>query len=189
MSQRVKPLEEKHLREWATAQNLILDNRDFDTRWQDQGSLGEAENNVYFDEPSQRWFKRNNLSYHSSYLEFFYRMALHNELFPEAPLALEGFVETADGLQPVMSQHNVRSQRGATRDEVVILMRKLGYENIRNTDDYYNEETGIQVEDLHNENVLMGEDGQIYVIDPVIYLDDGGKHHRLSSGEPLSFAA
>lgn len=187
ISNAVRPIEEKYLRQWAKAQNLMLDNADFEKKWQEQGQMGEAENNAYFDEASQRWFKRNNLSYHSNWLEFFYRLALQTELFPEAAYALEGFVETVDGLQPVISQPHVRGERGASRQEVIQHMKKLGYQNLPGTDDYYNKLSGIKVEDMHDENVLIGPDGMMYVIDPVIYLDDEGKIGRITSQEPLEW--
>lgn len=186
ISKLVKPVEEKYLRLWAEKQNLLKDNAEFERNWNAQGRLGETENSIYFDEKNQKWIKRNNLIYHSSYLDFFYRMALHNEMFPEAPLELLGFVESSEGLLPLISQPHVSAKKGASRDIVVPYMMKLGYENIPKTDDYINRQTGIRVEDLHDENVLVGDDGLLYVIDPVIYLDDEGKMRRLQSGDSLN---
>jgi hypothetical protein len=186
MAKRVKPVEEKWLTRWAEQVGLIMDNDEFDRKWDEQGKKGEAENNVYFDEESQRWFKRNNLSYHTTYLEFFYRLALHNASFPEAPYALEGFVINDGELQPVISQPHVRATKGASPVDVERLMNKLGYSKIQGTDhDYINREKGIRVEDMHDENVLMDENGNIFVVDPVIYLDDEGKKHRITSKDPL----
>lgn len=185
ISKLVKPIEEKYLREWAQKHNLILDNNEFTKKWMQQGRMGETENEIYFDVPTQRWFKRNNLIYHSNYLEFFYRVALHNEMFPEAPLNFEGFVETDTGLMPVISQPNVTAKQGATREIVIDHMRKLGYENIPNSDDYINREKGVRIEDLHDENVLIGKDGLLYVVDPVIYLDDDGKMNRITSQDSI----
>jgi hypothetical protein len=186
MSKRVKPVEEKWLHHWAEQVGLMMDNKEFDRKWKQQGEKGEAENNVYFDEESQRWFKRNNLSYHTTYLEFFYRLALHNSAFPEAPYALEGFVMNHGELQPVISQPHVRATKGASPVDVEQLMNNLGYSKIPGTQhDYINQEKGIRVEDMHDENVLMDDDGNIFVVDPVIYLDDEGKKHRITSSDPL----
>lgn len=186
ISSLVKPIEAKYLREWANKHGLMLNNNEFTKKWIEQGRMGETENENYFDEASQRWFKRNNLIYHSNYLEFFYRMALHNQLFPEAPLTLEGFVETEDGLSPVISQPNVAAKKGASRDVVMNHMKRLGYDNIPNTDDYINRQNNIKIEDLHDENVLVGDDGLLYVIDPVIFLDEDGKMQRISQDDPIS---
>lgn len=186
MSQRVKPVEEKWLRHWAEQVGIMMDNNEFDRKWMEQGQKGEAENNVYFDEQSQRWFKRNNLSYHTTYLEFFYRIALHNESFPEAAYALEGFVINDGELQPIISQPHIRASKGASPVDVEKLMTRMGYTKIPGTQhDYLNNEKGIRVEDMHDENVLMDDDGNLFVIDPVIYLDDDGKRHRITSTDPL----
>lgn len=187
ISRLVKPIEEKYLRQWAEAQNLITPYEDFEKKWTTQGKLGEAEHKVYFDESSQKWIKVNNLSYHSSYLDYFYRLALHNTMFPEAYITFIGFVEDDGELLPLVSQTHVPSQRGATPQEVEIHMKNLGYENIPNTHDYINKSTGIRVEDLHDENVLIGPGDMLYVVDPVIFLDENGKKQRLDANEPLEF--
>jgi hypothetical protein len=186
ISQKIKPIEQKYLRQWANEVGLMMDNDAFDREWNRQGNKGEAENNVYFDEKQQRWFKRNNLGYHSTYLEFFYRLSLHNQMFPEAPYALEGFVENDGQLEPVISQPHVRASKGATPVDVEKLMRSMGYQKVEGKKhDYYNKEKGIRVEDMHDENVLMDDDGNLFVVDPVIYLDDEGKRGRITSTEPL----
>ena len=190
LSKKVRPKEQLALYKWAEANGKLLDNSAFTRLWKAQGSKGETENQVYYDEPSQRWYKRNNLDYHTSYLEFLYRIALHNQHFPEAPLRLEGFVVDRDPdgtrmLKPVISQPNVQVERGAKRPEVEPLMRNLGFVRVGDSDDYYNEQTGIRVEDMHDENVLLGKDGVIYVVDPVVYLDDRGKQRRLAAHSPI----
>ena len=190
IGQLIKPKEEKYLRQWAEAQNILMDNDDFNSKWKSRGKVAGAENDAYFDEETQRWFKRNDLSYHNTFLDFFYRIALHNTNFPEAPVQLEGFVDNGGVLQPVISQPHVRAERGATPEEVEELMTKLGYQ--KGSDplrphDYYNPKTGVKVEDLHDENVLVDKDGMLYVVDPVMYLDDEGKVGRITSDDPLEF--
>lgn len=115
-----------------------------------------------------RVLKRNNLCFHLSHADFFDRLALHSLLFPGAPPRLEGFVEHADGLRPVFSQPAVRARRGARREEVEAFMRRLDFSRVRHDD--YRHPGGILVEDLHDENVFIDEQGEIVVIDPVIYL-------------------
>jgi hypothetical protein len=188
----IRPLEQRALAEWAHEAGLLMPTARFDGPWHAQGDLGEGENDVYFDKSVQRWFKRNRLTYHSTYLDFFYRVALHNTMFSEAPLRLEAFIwhpdETTDLdiLMPIMSQPAVEGER-AERDIVEPYMRVMGFTRLSN-DDYYNATTGIRVEDLHNENVIMRVDGTLVIVDPVIYLDDAGKLGRLSAGDTLSGA-
>jgi hypothetical protein len=80
-------------------------------------------------------------------------------------------------LKPVISQPHIKAERGAETAEVEKMMAGIGYERV-GENDYYNSEHHIKVEDLHNENVFF-KDGEIYVIDPVIFLDDRGKKNRL----------
>ena len=47
-------------------------------------------------------------------------------------------------------------------------LKANGFENIRNND-YFNPELGIILEDLHDENVLTGDD-ILHFIDTVFYL-------------------
>ena len=186
-SKLIKPKEEVALYLWAKKNGHLLNNKEFDAQWVRDGKKGEAENEVYYDETKHAWIKRNNLSYHSSYLEFFHRLALHNISFPEAPYELIGFVVKDNHLWPVVSQPHIQADRGATREEVMSHMKTLGFENIPNTDDYVNNVTGIRVEDLHDENVLVSPEGDLYIVDPVIYLTDEGKRGRLSAYSELDF--
>ena len=59
-----------------------LDEAEFTGKWEDQGRKGESEHELYLDEPTQRWFKRNNFCYHGNWLEYVHRIALQNWLFP-----------------------------------------------------------------------------------------------------------
>ncbi len=170
---RIKELQNRQetaLRNWAQASGLILDSESFQRRWEEQGRPGETENEIYYDASSGRWFKRNNLSYHLSWADYFDRVAIHSYLFPEAALRFEGFVETEVGLRPVASQTDIPARRGATRSEVEAEMQKLGFVRVR--DDDYSRSDGVVVEDLHVENVLVDQNGRLAFIDPVIYLQE-----------------
>ena len=173
----LKQREAQALRVWARKERRLLAAAGFERRWRRQGRIGGQENEVYLS--ANRVFKRNNLSFHVSYADFFDRLALHNLLFPGAPLRFEGFVDHQSGLWPVMSQPAVRARRGAARAEVAAFMRRLGFKRVRH-DDYQHPE-GILVEDLHDENVFIGEDGEIVVIDPVIYLSGARPIGKTSS--------
>jgi hypothetical protein len=173
----LKRREAAALLEWARRKRRRLDNALFERKWVAQGSIGGQENDVFLE--AGRVFKRNNLSFHLSYADFFDRLALHNLLFPGAPLRFEGFVENQGAVWPVMSQPAVRAQRGARRAEVEVFMRRLGF--VRNRQDDYRHPEGILVEDLHDENVFIDGDGDIVVIDPVIYLAEARPTGRASS--------
>ncbi len=193
VSRKYRPLEQAALYQWSKANGLLLKNAEFTSKWVAGGSAGETENQVYLEPATQRWMKRNDLSYHGTYLDFFYRVQLHNRHFPEAPLTLEGFVIDLDGmdrkmLKPVFSQPHVSSETGATPEQVRTHMQSLGFQKIPGSQhDYFNSETGVRVEDLHDENVLVDERGDLFIIDPVIYLDDQGKAARIAAAGPLVF--
>jgi hypothetical protein len=154
------------LREWARSEKRLLDAARFEAKWLAQGRVGGQENDVYLER--NRVFKRNNLCFHLCHADFLDRLALHSLLFPGATPRFEGFVEHAGELRPVFSQPAVRAQRGARRDEVETFMGRLDFTRVRH-DDYRHPE-GLLVEDLHDENVFLDEQGEVIVIDPVIYL-------------------
>lgn len=173
----LKLREAEALRAWAEAERRVLSASEFETGWENQGCIGGQENDVYL--RGERAWKRNNLSYHLSYADFFDRLVLHNVLFPGAQLQLEGMIQVAGQLWPVMSQAAVRAKRGARRDEVEPFMHRLGFTRTRGED--YRHPEGILVEDLHDENVFIDLDDNLVVIDPVIYLTESRPSSRPSS--------
>ncbi len=129
--------------------------------------MGGSENDIYYDETTGRVWKRNRIDVmHVSWGQFFDRMVLHNAHFPEAPVRLEGFVDSDYGFCPVFTQPDVHAARGARRDEVEPMMQDRGYTR-KSCDNYRNDR--LHVEDLHDGDVLVDEDGELYVIDPVMF--------------------
>ena len=164
--------QEAALREWAHLNGKLIPPGDFEAEWKRQGEISGEENQVIIKDG--RVLKRNfghglavgPLVFHRDWSEFFDRLALHNYLFPDAPLTLEGFMDTDGRLAPLMSQPPVRGTSGATQAEVEALMWKLGFERTRENN--YRNAEGIIVEDLHDENAIMTKDG-VVIIDPVIF--------------------
>ncbi len=182
----VRPKEEAALQNWARQQGLMLDSAEFDRRWREQGRRGESEHRLYFDEASQRWLKSNNLSNYGNWMAYFQSIQLHNWLFPKAPLWFDGFVQEEGCLRPVISQPHVEAARGATQAEVDVMMLGLGFEPVRNRDrarqyDYLSKALGVEVNDLHDENVLLTRAGDIVVIDPVPLMEEASKLARLGT--------
>ncbi len=166
----VRPLEKAGLRVWAESKGLMLDDSKFEKEWKKDGQQQGAEHDVYFNPEQQRWFKRNNLSNHGNYLEYFHRLQLHNYRFQEAPVRFEGFVEYEGELLPVTSQEHIEAERGASREEVRLLMEQLGFmpvDDPTRPNDYVNTATGEEVNDLHDENAVIDRDGNVSIFDPV----------------------
>jgi hypothetical protein len=163
----VRAQEEAALRAFAIANHMLHDGERFESLWIAQGKMGGAENDIIYDEQTGLVWKRNRVDVmHLCWRQFFERLLAHNLYFPEAPLRLEGFVEAETGLCPLFTQPDVHAVRGANRQEVEFSMNRRG--SVRTSfDDYHS--PSLLVEDLHEGNVLMDEDGALHVIDPVIF--------------------
>jgi hypothetical protein len=149
-------LEETALRFWASDEQLIIDNSQFQEKWNSTGCLGESEHDVIPDAQLGIWLKRNNLNHHGSYLEYFHRLLLHNWLFPDTKLTLVGFAEYERRPLPVVSQLDIPASRGATQFETDGFMEQMGFtpirkENPTRQEDYLHRDAGIEVNDLHDE--------------------------------------
>jgi len=184
----VRPREEIALCSWVDQAGLMLDSEAFDRHWREQGEKGEAEHRLYFDQATQRWFKCNNLSNYGNWMAYFQGIQLHNWLFPQAPLKLEGFIREGRLLRPLVSQPHVPALRGATQVEVDSAMAQLGFEPVRSRDpareyDYLNRSLGVEINDLHDENVLVTANGEFVVIDPVPLMEEASKFARLNAVE------
>ena len=102
--------------------------------------------------------------------EFFESIRIHNHLFIDTAYSLLGFMEVEDILHAVLSQPAVNSTRGAVRSQVQTYMAKFGFHHVGN--DHYESES-LLIQDLHDENVLVGYDGRLYFIDTCIYVKAG----------------
>jgi hypothetical protein len=167
----------------------------FDSAWRDGGEIGGGENQVFLSDNGRFVSKRNNLSYHSSYQEFFERLLLHNWMVPRAMLTFEGFSDSPEGLQPLLSQPVIIAASAAFRSDVEPYMQARGFVA---TDErgwnYFHPEKGFVVEDLHENNAVIDIHGQLVIFDPVIYpnppMNQWSKLHRLGllnvDGTPIS---
>ena len=155
------------------ANNCLWDADQFTRRWYELGCIEGGENQIIH--AGDIVYKRNNLAFHTSYLEYFERLVMHNYLFSDTLYLFEGLLlvqEPGDEypqLRPVVSQKALRAVRGATRDEVELLMIQLGFVR-RYEDNYVNADQTLFIEDLHDQNVLVDSTGDLLVFDPVIYL-------------------
>ncbi len=170
----LRTVEEQELRRLSDA---FLDAGEFDIRWREQGSVEGAEQRVHVVEGADRVLKSNNGSYHGHWSQYFERLALHLLLFPETAYTFEGLINDGLSLSFVVSQQAYCAARdasgkviGATRTQVEREMAaRFGAFRFRN-DDYYLPSLDLFIEDLHDENVLIGTDGETLIfIDPVVF--------------------
>ncbi len=70
-------------------------------------------------------------STHRGYAEYFDRLMMHNEIFPDTGVWFQGFIEDEKKrLLPVISQLFVRADRGADLREVVPAMKARGFAQV-----------------------------------------------------------
>ena len=159
--------EEKMLRRWASDTNKLIPEEPFTDAWRAQQEEGGAEHQVYV----QRgvYYKRNNLNYHGTWLSYFHNLLLHNWLFPQTGYTFLGLMDVDGSLQSVVSQKAIRGVRGATVDEVSAYMAQFEFIH-RGANEYVHIGLGVTIGDLHHRNVLIDEEGELLVFDPVIYV-------------------
>lgn len=159
-----KRQEAKRLAHFISENNLWLDNLDF-SKYVSEG----AEQKVYLKD-KDHVLKLNDSIYYSSWKDYLYNLLLHNYFFVDTAYDLIGFTTEGETLYAVVKQNFVPNTADTDLNEVKKFMKANGFENTRNND-YYNSELGIILEDLHDENVLTGDD-ILHFIDTVFYLTE-----------------
>ena len=109
------------------------------------------------------WYKN-----HIEAEDAIYEYLLHNKYFPETAYKFEGIAEDVDGVRIVLSQPLIKSRRTATNEEVKAYLESKGF---RSEPPYFYTNDDVWVSDFNGDNALIGEDGQVYLIDPVIDID------------------
>lgn len=160
--QQHKEEETKSLIQFADDNNLWVENININL-YVSQG----AEQKVYLKDGSTV-LKLNDAIYYTSWIDYFHNLLLNNLFFPDTAYQLLGFFKDLDILYAVVEQPFVKANEKTDLNIVKAFLENNGFINKKNND-YYNEELGIILEDLHDENVLT-QDGMLYFIDTVFYL-------------------
>ncbi|MVT10665.1 putative polyvalent protein kinase domain-containing protein [Chitinophaga tropicalis] len=164
----IKEEQAKLLKEYARGSGLWITNPPDSSQFLARG--GEAM--VYFDAENKSVIKLNDGVYYATWLEFFNSVIIHNLLFPNTAYIFLGFIETDGVLYSVMRQPFVTSDSAVDLADVKKLLSYNGFENrLRRgapTNNYYNKELGIILEDIHDENVIVNSD-TLFFIDTVFY--------------------
>jgi hypothetical protein len=169
-NQRVKPEEEKALKAWAHEASLWVPETAFNEKYAQRYVDAGAEQKVYLKEDCRKVYKVNTGHFHGTWLDFFIRFLIHKTLFPSTAYTLEGFTEERGQFCAVVEQWWITAGRGASKGEVEAFLSQIGFVNTK-ANDYYHKEEGLVLEDLHDENVFVGENGNLLFVDPVIYLE------------------
>ena len=112
--------------------------------------------------------KLNDAIYYASWIDYFHNLLLNNLFFPDTAYQLLGFYKESSILYAVVEQPFVKANEKTDLNIVKTFLENNGFINKKNHD-YYNEELGLILEDLHDENVLT-QDGMLYFIDTVFYI-------------------
>lgn len=156
--------EEEKLDSFITEKELWLHDIDF-TQYVSEG----AEQKVYLKD-SEHVIKLNDGIYYESWTDYFHNLLLHNFFFSDTAYELLGFTKDQDSMYAVVQQNFVKITQSTELERVKEFLTANGFTNTRNND-YFNQELGIILEDLHDENVLTRND-LLYFIDTVFYLKE-----------------
>jgi len=129
------------------------------------------ESEVFLSPDGNSVYKANDLEFYDTPLSFLNTIDKHNELFPESSYELVGFTKREDtkNFAFVLKQPFIQAERGATEEEVGLELKKMGFIG-GDTTDYTKD--NITLMDLHEGNVLIDAQGNIFFIDPVIFVEE-----------------
>jgi hypothetical protein len=159
-----KKQETKIIEDYISDKNLWIRDIDF-SQYVSEG----AEQKVYLKD-SEHVLKLNDSIYYNSWKDYLYNLLLHNYFFSDTAYELKGFTKENDVLYAVVQQNFVSITSSTNLERVKEFLTVNGFHNNRNND-YINEELGIILEDLHDENVLT-QNEILYFIDTVFYLTE-----------------
>ena len=112
-------------------------------------------------------YKVNNLLNSGSIVSLLRKIVMHNQIFPDTAYSFHGFAGF-DGrsVQPIIIQPRIANAHPATRIMIETYMVALGFEKTNEEGRFMN--SLYEVWDLLPRNVLVDEEGDIYVVDAEI---------------------
>ena len=150
---------------YAKANGLWIE--DYKPLYENEKPVAGVESVVYMSDDGKHVIKINNGIQHGSWEDFFYRIITHNAYFPETRYDLIGYTKRDEKLAVILKQPFIKIKRGATLPEIKEDLEVFGFEvySINQAVDKYN---GIILRDLHSENAVINDIGDVIYIDPII---------------------
>ena len=145
-----KQQEEARLTDYITKKNL----------WYvgiiaEYNKIGEgAEQKVYYNPEKGVVIKINDSIFFEFWEDYFNNIIIHNYFFPDTAYTLLGFKIVNNILYAVVEQPHVEKTEDINLENVKEFLQQNGFKNTRRND-YYNDNLGIILEDLHDENVII----------------------------------
>ena len=156
--------EATRLKIFAKETNLWIENINL------KNYISEGAEQKVFLNPPLSVFKLTDAIYYENWTDYLHSLMLNNFFFPDTFYELKGFTEIDKNLFALVEQPYVEADEPTDLEKVKLFMEANGFKNNRNHD-YVNEDLGIILEDLHDENVLTKQ-GVLYFIDTVFYLKE-----------------
>ena len=118
---------------------------------------------------------------------------VHNLLFPETAYTFEGISEDMGDVRIVLSQSLIQSKGHPTKEQIAEALAERG---LFPEDKYSFGNEFVSVTDVEGDNVILGEDGNLYFIDPIIrfkkplrdILDNYNSNNGSTLGEQIKAA-
>lgn len=158
-----KKAQAEFLIQYCNNHNLFLDTLPLEEQFIAKG--GEA--TVYLSLDRRNVIKLNDAGYYATWLEFFNSVLLHNIFFPYTSYQLLGISFVDNKLMAVVQQPYIISDSLVDLADIKEFLEFNGFKNTKRQD-YKNDEMGLILEDMHDENVLRNTD-TLFFIDSVFY--------------------
>ncbi len=118
---------------------------------------------------------------------------VHNLIFPETAYTFEGISEDMGDVRIVLSQSFIQSKGHPTKEQIAEALAERG---LFPEDKYSFGNEFVSVTDVEGDNVILGEDGNLYFIDPIIrfkkplkeILDNYNRNNNSTLGEQIKSA-
>lgn len=170
----LKDKEESALEDYAKENNIWHENT---TEEFGEPDANGFEQDVHFN--GKTVTKINNGLTQENWMELLDRVSIHNSLFPSTAYSVKGFGKDADGNFVVILEQPTIIGAEAKFADVKKELSKMGFEPINENDVdgnradvvFRNNKNGTIITDVHGENVLLGEDGELHFIDPLVSAD------------------
>lgn len=144
---------------------------------EDYEKLGEyigkgMESQVFLSKDGTKVYKVNDLELYNTPIGYLNTISEHNKLFPESAYKVVGFTKRNDtnNFSFVLEQPFVEAERGATQEEVNSEMDKLGFD--KSISELIFTKDNVEILDLHEGNVIVDKLGNVFFIDPVIFVKE-----------------
>ncbi|MCU0389473.1 MAG: hypothetical protein MUE71_12790 [Chitinophagaceae bacterium] len=127
-----------------------------------------GESRVFLHDDQKHVVKLNEGIYYTTWLEYFNSLVIHNLLFPDTSYELLGLIELDNAIFAVLKQPFVISDETADLLAIREYLEFNGFSHLKRQD-YFNEELGLILEDMHDENVIK-KGKSLFFIDTVFYI-------------------